>query len=389
VEQPYPIDSVEWKVLLAASAPDPSESELARILSLVREEQLVDWEKLLGLADLHGTVPLLYQNLERLRDLAPSSTMEELRKFCETNVRKALFLARELIRIVDCLEPLGIEAIPYKGLVMSEQYYGDMALRQAGDIDLFVRKKDVARVKNAVRDLGYTVRVPIPENAEKDYIATGYEYTFDSPAGKNVLEVKWALQPRFYSVDFDMEGLFKRAQSVMVAGRQVKTLAPEDLLLVLSIHAAKHVWGRIIWLRDIAQILRRENLNWKWVQASARRLGIERILHITLLLANRFMGAAIPIAMESMVLEDRETQAFVHAISIAVAQGVSYGENQVSYFRLMMRLRERREDRVRFFLRLGLTPGPGEWEAVRLPGILFPAYRLVRIVRLAARFARR
>ena len=90
------------------------------------------------------------------------------------------------------------------------------------------------------------------------------------PPGRNLLELQWALQPRFYAVDFDMDGLFERAVNVAVAGRRVKTPSPEDLLLVLSVHAAKHVWGRLIWLCDIVQILKLGNLNWDWVRAHAR-----------------------------------------------------------------------------------------------------------------------
>jgi hypothetical protein len=185
-----------------------------------------------------------------------------LQKNSQRNVHKSLFLAREVIRVVACLNGRGIDVMPYKGVVMSEAYYGDLSLRLAGDMDFFVRQCDVARVKNFVRDLGYTLRLDIPHEAEQDYIASGYEYTFDSPAGKNLLELQWALLPRFYAVDFDMGGLFARAVNVSVAGSGVKTPAAEDLLLLLSVHAAKHVWGRLIWLCDIAQILRRENLNW-------------------------------------------------------------------------------------------------------------------------------
>lgn len=54
----------------------------------------------------------------------------------------------------------------------------------------------------------------------------------------------------------------------------------------------------------------------------------------------------------------------------------------------MMRLRERRGDRVRFLRRLVLTPGPNEWKSVRLPPALFPLYQLVRLARLAARVVR-
>ena len=351
-------------------------------------ERPIDWETALRLADQHGTSSLLYQNLSRLADAVPSPVLASLRRRYERNVHKSLFLARELIRILNCLDALGIEVIPYKGVVMSEAYYGDMALRQSGDMDLFVRKRDVARIKNAVNDLGYTPRVPIPEDAEQDYIASGYEYTFDSYAGKNLLELQWALQPRFYAVDFDMDGLFERAVSVTVAGRRVKTPSPEDLLLVLSVHTAKHVWGRLIWLCDIAQIVKRENLNWDWVQSQARELGIERILHITLLLANRLLATPIPPPIENAILADRAARAFADQIAAAVAAGVTYEEQQLSYFRLMIRLRERRTDRLRFLARLTFTPGPGEWEAIRLPRTLFPLYHLVRLARLASRFAR-
>jgi Uncharacterised nucleotidyltransferase len=371
----------EWSLLCTASSADPRESDLARLL----QKRPIDWEVVLRLAEHHGTSSLLYQNLSRVPDAVPSPVLASLRQRYERNIHKSLFLARELIRILDSLDAIGVEAIPYKGVVMSEVYYGDMALRQSGDMDLFVRKQDVMRIKSAVQDLGYTPRVPIPEDAEQDYIASGYECTFDSFAGKNLLELQWALQPRFYAVDFDMSGLFERAVNVTVAGRGVKTPSPEDLLLVLSIHAAKHVWGRLIWICDITQIVQQENLNWDWIRPQARELGVERILHITLLLANRLLDAAIPPSIENAVAADRSAQAFAEDIAVAVAAGVTYEEQQISYFRLMMRLRERRTDRMRFLTRLTFTPGPGEWEAIRLPKSLFPLYRIVRLARLAAR----
>jgi hypothetical protein len=203
-----------------------------------------------------------------------------------------------------------------------------------------------------------------------------------------LLELQWALEPRFYAVDFDMDGLFQRAVNVTVAGRRVKTPSPEDLLLVLSVHAAKHVWGRLIWLCDIAQIVKRDNLKWDWVQCQGRELGVERILHITMLLTNRLLATRVPTAIEKAVTADKAAQAFAQQIAVNVAAGVTYEEEQLSYFRLMMRLRERRVDRLRFLARLTFTPGPGEWEAVRLPKILFPLYRVVRLGRLATRFAR-
>jgi hypothetical protein len=373
-------DLPEWKLLLAASAVSGN-----RVRELLNSG--INWEESLRLAERHGVSSLMYQSLKRCEEDVPAGVFATLRERHELNIRKSLFLTRELIRVLDCVGRLGIEALPYKGVVLSESYYGDMALRQCGDLDLFVRVRDVGRVKSAVRELGFSARIQIPEDAADDYIAAGYECTFDSPAGKNLLELQWALEPRYYAVDFDMEGLFSRAVEVSFAGRRFGTLATEDLLLVLSIHAAKHVWGRLIWLCDVERVLERK-LDWEWVRTQATRLGVQRILHVTLALVEKLLGSGIPPEAEGTVRRDRVALGFAEEIAGSIAAGVDYEARKVTYFWLMMRLRERKMDRVRFWTRLAFTPGPGEWEAVRLPRVLFPFYRVVRLARLAGRFGR-
>lgn len=373
-----------WDLLLTACAVGPREAGLRELL-----EQQVDWQAVLRLADYHGASYLLHEKLSSLNANVPSAILAPLRASYQTNVQRSLLLARELVRVLDCLNEQGIEAVPYKGLVLSESYYGDMAMRPSGDNDLFVRKCDALRAKSVLGALGYSLREPIPAAAELDYLSYGYECTFDSPAGKNLLELQWALEPRFYSVEYDMHGLFARAVTATVAGREVKTPSPEDLVLVLSIHAAKHVWERLIWLCDIVRIIKRQNLNWEWIREQARQLGVMRILHITLLLAKRLLGAKLPATLERELDADHAAGKFAQRFASQLAAGASYDVSGVSYFRLMMQLRERSTDRWKFFARLAFTPGPGEWDAIRLPRALFPLYRLVRMARLTAKFAGR
>jgi hypothetical protein len=142
-------------------------------------------------------------------------------------------------------------------------------------------------------------------------------------------------------------------------------------------------------LCDIAQIMRRENVRWEEVQARSGDLGIERILHITLLLVNRLLAIELPPTIQSVVGDDRAGQNLAEEIALSLSSGDFCDEEKLSYFRLMMRLRERPRDRLRFLWRLTFTPGPGEWEAVHLPKWLSPFYRVVRLARLASRFARR
>ncbi len=306
----------------------------------------------------------------------------------QTNLHKTLLLSRELIRIVEYLSGLGIEVIPYKGPALAEAVYGDIALRQSGDIDLLIRAQDLPRVRDAVRELGYTPHATLTTAEERAYLKSGYECAFDGPGGPNLLEVQWAILPRFYSVNLDLSAMFQRATTGPVAGRPMKTLSYEDLLLVLSVHAAKHLWGRLIWTCDLARLMSRPDLNWSAIAEQARELGIVRIVRVTMILANRLLDAEIPTAAQSAIPQDPAAARLADDIQLQLLGGESHNTESVAYFRQAVRLRERQSDRWRFLRRLILTPGPGEWQAVRLPESLFPLYRIVRLARLAKRLLR-
>ena len=383
-----PILGAEWSILLAACAEIPAQEKAQRIRLLLR--QPVRWKVLLDLADRHGTQPLLYQALVAIDDAGavPSHHIPAIERRYQINLHKALLLSRELIRIVDHLSSLDIEFMPYKGLALAELLYHDIALRQTGDIDLLIRPQDFSRVRDAVRELGYSPHATLSAAEQRAYLKSGYECAFDCSAGPNLLEVQWSLQPRFYAIDFDTAALFQRAVTVTVAGRPMKTPSPEDLLLVLSAHAAKHVWGRLVWLCDIARLMTLPALDWSRIGSHAKALGIVRIVRVTMLLANRLLSAPISPAAQASLPEDSAASALADEIQTYIESETAFNVESLDYFRLMMRLRERPADRRRFLRRLVLTPGPGEWQAVRLPAPLFPLYSLVRLARLSARLLR-
>ncbi len=314
--------------------------------------------------------------------------MLALKQSSQSNLHKALLLARELIRIVGTLSAAGLEVMPYKGSALAELVYGDIALRQAGDIDLLIRPADFARIREVIRELGYAPHERFSAAEERAYLKSAYECAFDGAAGRNLLELQWAVLPRFYAVNFDMDGVFGRAVNVNVAGRPMRTPSAADLFLILSVHAAKHVWGRLVWLCDIARLMNMPGLDWGWIRIEANELGILRILRVTMLLVNRLLGAAIPAAARELVSKDGAAELLTEEITNHILSDRAYNVESVAYFRLMMRLREKSSDRLRFLSRLIFTSGPSEWKAVRLPESLFPLYRMVRLTRLAARLVR-
>ena len=66
-----------------------------------------------------------------------------------------------------------------------------------------------------------------------------------------------------------------------------------------------------------------------------------------------------------------------------LVRSATYDFDSSEYFRLILRLRERRTDRCRYLWRLIWTPGASDLTAVEFPEPLFPLYRVVRASRLS------
>src|SRR5712692_151234 len=375
--------SPEFDLLLACCAEYSNQQRAERIRKILACQ--LDWERLIQLTEQHGVVPQVYRCLSDAAEVVPSGALEALRRHDEANVRQTLWLTRELLRILECLHSLGIAALPYKGPVLAEILYGDVALRQFSDLDVLIHAADVAKTKAALIELGYEPGIELTQRQERAYLASGYEHTFGSTHGRNLLEMHWQILPRFYSVDFDVDGFFDRAVPVSIGGHSIHTLSAEDLMLVLCVHAAKHVWVQLSWLCDIAELARSRQCDWDAVQKYASRLGIERVVAVTFLLAYKLLGTPLPAIVQNRLQADHTIEALVDQILLIIAESAEYNTESIPYFRLMMDLRERRWDRVRFLWRLVLTPSVAEWSAIRLPGPLLPLYRVVRAGRLAKR----
>lgn len=343
----------------------------------------IDGERLLQLAEHHGVMPRVYASFST-SSLFASDVHEALRQRFEANARRALWLTHELLRVLEYLESRGIAALTYKGPVLAQQLYGDVAQRQFSDLDLMVHPADVPRVMDAMQELGYDCETRLTMRQQRAYLGSGYEFTFNRGEQRNLLEIQWQVLPRFYAVDFDMAGIFQRAVAVKLAGRRVRTLSSEDLLLALCVHAAKHAWVRLSWLCDIVQLVDSQTIHWETIRLQARWLGVERILATTLALADFLLDTKLAASLD---LRDADLARTWEEILPSVTMGAEYDAESFSYFRLMLRSRERWRDRARFLWRLATTPGPNEWSAVRLPDWAFPLYRLVRFYRAGTRLA--
>jgi hypothetical protein len=336
----------------------------------------------LKLATYHRVLPAIHSAFHGRTD-GPASIRAAVDSRFSGHSRRILRFSAVLAGILRQFEKHGIEVLPHKGPVLAQRLYHDPAMRDFGDLDLLVRAADVRRARTALQELGYTSKLTLPARQEREYLRTGYEYVFGSAAEPNLIELQWHIVPRFYSIATTMESLFQRSVECEFEGMRARTLSNEDLMLVLCVHAAKHEWSQLGMVRDIATLARFE-LDWQWTMSEAGRLGIQRIIAVSLELARTLLELELPraLAFHPAILDG---EALASDIRDRMSRAEEPVTESICYFRSMMNLRERWQDRIRFAWGLAFTPSVGEWQAVSLPDRLFPLYRVVRLLRLAQR----
>lgn len=341
-----------------------------------------DWGPGLALASSHRVLPAVYAALRERKEV-PASIQSALEARFSAHSRRVLRFSAMLSAILRQFAAAKIEVILHKGPGLAKHLYGDAAMREFGDLDLLVHAKDVPRARAALRELGFRPQLELTARQERAYLRAGYEYVFASGLGANVVELQWQIVPRFYAVAFQPEELFRRSIVVEFEGEPARTLCDEDLLLTLCAHAAKHCWSQLGMVRDIAALSARP-LDWPWITNEARRLGILRILAVSLVLARNLMGIELSLEAATGAGFD-ECEVIAAVVEDNMRNNLDPDTESLDYFRFMMQLRENWQDRARFAARLVFTPSVGEWNAIQMPDVLFPLYRGVRMLRLLKR----
>ncbi|MGA3212866.1 MAG: nucleotidyltransferase family protein [Terriglobales bacterium] len=338
------------------------------------------------LAQSHGLGPLMARNLQQKlgrQFFGTQSTNEMLR----LSTRRNLVLTAELFRALDVLETNNVPAVAHKGPALATLLYGDPALRAYEDVDVLVPPSHALRAIRVLDEAGWKRDDTFRPAEERAYLRYGYEFTLRSST-RILVELQWAMAQRFYAVDFDLETMLYRAKTLTVSGRPIRILAPDDLLLALAVHAAKHMFERLSWLVDIAALISAMSLNWEKVARESRRYGIWRIVSVAINAAAAISGISVP-AEALQGLGDPKVSAMSNLLlSNGLNAGALFPPRTTGYFAIFFRLRERLQDRLRMARRLVFKPGPSEWSMVRLPELLFPLYVPIRVFRLICRAAR-
>ena len=369
--------SPEFQLLLACSRLELESRSAHEIERLLGSD--LDWSLLLVLANRHRLLPLVHRHLiSNFSDALPPAFRKHLEAEATANAARNLQLFAELRRLVTTLAAHGVCTVPLKGPVLALAVYGDTGLRQFCDLDLLIRRADLATASAVVCDLGYRQGLGLGPAERRVYFANACEFPLVHPDSGVLVELQWRFVPRHFSLRLDAETVWSRIVPASLGGTEFQTLSPEDLLLVLCVHGGKHSWERLGWICDVAELIRAYPvLDWETIWARAQKLGAARLLALGLFLAERFLGAPLPERIRHRLAGDRALARLAEDVNRKLASPVDEVPTLTDHI-FLARVRERGRDRLAYLLRVVVTPGLNDCAAVRLPATLAPAYHFLR-----------
>lgn len=297
----------EIALLLNCVSARPEPARRQQIALLLRQN--INWEALWRLAERNCLLPLLYVNLKTLASKqTPNYILQRLVRSYQRTAVDNLFLTHQLVDLLDHLAASDIRVIAYKGPTLAHAVYGNLALRQFGDLDLIVPTDQIAGARAVILQQGFTQTWPessLPSRDERAHIEQKYNYTFYRAADQMVVELHWGISPRYIGVPAQAGSLWQRLQQIPLAGKPVLVFPPEELLLALCVHGANHCWNRLHWVCDVGEVIRHAPaLDWSHVCQLAREWQAERMLHIGLHLAHGLLNVELPAAVHARLQAD-------------------------------------------------------------------------------------
>jgi hypothetical protein len=328
---------------LSLASAGPDERRLLQLSGLILKHSVltampgadgpVDWHHVAALAHRHRVVPLIWHNLSKGSTVdLPEWLAEDFRSTYQRNALHGLRVTAHLTRIVAAFEAEDIPALPLKGVCLAARYYGNVAARYTGDIDLLVPASDLDRADAILRGLGYLrvankTRTIVLEPFEEDRDFR-LHFIYISRDGVPI-ELHFHLHNNPDILAVDTGSAIAEGHSVSI-GRTTLPIMPDDLQFVfLATHGARHEWVRLQWVCDIAVMIDRarpEDVR-QWLATAARHSLTNPVVQ-AMILAQRLLGIELPPEVLSAYAQSRRIRYMVRRAE-----------------RTMLRLEERKQDK--------------------------------------------
>ncbi|MEX2370767.1 MAG: nucleotidyltransferase family protein [Bacteroidales bacterium] len=268
-----------------------------------------DADLLLMLFQRHRLLPLS----EEVRERLPEQQRKAWKSVVQRKTMRSLQLSAETIELIRVLKEAGIRAVPLKGPVLAVSLYEDVGSRHFNDVDILIDRADLERARAVLLKHNYDQSYPKPLNRRQEKIYTTYKKDIGLLNREKgiFLELHYGIYVHELLRRGNERAILNSTEKIEIHNETVEVLDRETTFMYLVYHGCLHQYFRLFWLRDVAECLKRWDLDHQGILERMTELGLGRMLGTSLLLVEHYFPVQVPEKYRELIAENRAVKRLV------------------------------------------------------------------------------
>ena len=371
------IISDDLKFLIACCQSERSVEKTNFILNCISEKNTDYLSNLIALSLRHCILPLVYRTIKEIalqEEKIPSGFVSELKANYMSISPRNMLMSTELIRIIKLFRENNIKVLAFKGPILSQIAYGDITLRQYSDLDIFVEEAHKQKVVSLLLENGYVDTLDFTPEQKLPWYSNAKEINLYHPEKSIHIDLQWLFFDKDYPLHYDYSTIWENTSAIKLNNHSIPTFSPENLLIYLSVHGAKHLFERIGWIKDIDLFIRIQPIDWQQIDRQMDQSDFKRMFLLGLSLSRQFFNTPIP----EKYIQEYKNQPWLRSVNTFIVEEWIEHKNFIYNTMAMLKLFPATKQKLGYLNKVIFKPSKNEYRFVALPDRWHWAYYFIR-----------
>ncbi len=283
--------------LVLAIAKDIVYNQKNNTLSLLLQNEKINWLIFKDILSYHGLAPFAYLSFKEYISFLPEDVSQILRATYYHSLVHLSRLQRKFLELYHAFRERNVLLVPIKGIALLDDLYPDYPIRLSSDMDILVKEEDLEEATKILEDLGYQKN--LGGFKESYWRNKQYHFVFQEKELKGfspIVELHWGLDYPRYKRQL-LPDIFKRLREGTIQNNKVKLLSAEDTFIALALHQRR--FGIALSLKDVCDMAIllnkfRPSFNWDYILSESKKSKVCSTIFFALYQVNFFFGVNIP-----------------------------------------------------------------------------------------------
>lgn len=332
----------------------------------------------MSLAHSHGIFPLVYRTIKRYDHLLSEENQVSMKTRYINIIKQNLLMTSELIKVMKLINQSNINAITFKGPILSHMAYGDLVSRQYVDLDILVNINDINSVQKLLKDNNYEELHNLDEYQKENLKELVHDIAFVNKTNGINVELHWTLTSSEFFIDLEKLEYLKNIKKYNINNNEINIFSNEKLFIYLCVHGYKHLWERIEWLVDIYYLIEKENIDLENVIKLSKLIDADRIVLSTLIICENLFD--LDIRLKYLTTEDKKLNKVTNKMLNKILKDyMSINEkiHSKKFSKTHLYMLKTKENQIKY-LKSFLNPTEYDYEKVKISSKFHFLYYLLR-----------